>query len=111
MKREEFSQKIRTEAYERSGGKCEGCGAILKRGGFDYDHDKSAYFGGDATLSNCRVLCTACHHGKTSNRDVPVIAKSRRIRAREAGIKPRSRFAGSRDSPLKKKINGEVVKR
>jgi 5-methylcytosine-specific restriction protein A len=111
VKRDEFTRKVKTEAYERSGGRCENCGTILKPGGFDYDHDKTDYFLGRGVLENCRVLCTACHRTKTFTRDVPAIAKSRRIRAKQAGIKRRSRFAGSRDSPLKKRIDGTVVRR
>jgi 5-methylcytosine-specific restriction protein A len=113
VKREEFSRKVKTEAYERSGGKCESCGAILKPGGggHDFHHDKPAYFFGRGLLENCVVLCTGCHHRITVTRDVPAIAKSRRIRAKQAGIKRRSRFAGSRDSPLKKKIDGTVERR
>ena len=111
MKREEFSKRTRLEAFTRCGGRCEGCGCILKPNGFDYDHDKTAYFSGRGILENCRVLCTTCHDKKTFTRDVPTIAKSRRIRAKQAGIKRRSRFAGSRDSEWKKKIDGTVVRR
>ena len=111
MKRHEFSNRTRTEAYERSGGRCESCGGILRPGHFDYDHDKPAAFGGTATLDNCRVLCDECHGKKTYGRDIPAIAKSNRIRKREAGIKRKSRFQTSRGGPFKAKIGGGIVKR
>jgi 5-methylcytosine-specific restriction enzyme A len=68
--------------------------------------------GGEPTLENCAVLCTNCHGEKTAKVDVPTIAKSNRVRdAHRAAIKRRSRFAGSRDSRLKKKLDGTVVDR
>jgi hypothetical protein len=52
-------------------------------------------------LGNCRVLCLTCHRAKTSQKDVPRIAKAKRTRDVALGIrKPRSirtwrRFDGS----------------
>lgn len=109
--RHEFSKRTRLEAFTRCGGKCEACGSILRPGHVEYDHDKPAAFSGGNSLANCRVLCRGCHGEKTFQRDIPAIAKSNRIRAREAGIKKRSTFACSRDSKFKKKISGEVVRR
>lgn len=111
MKRDEFKKRTRIEAFTRCKGRCEGCGAILRPGHFDYDHDKPAAFGGEAVLENCRVLCDACHGAKTYKRDIPAVAKSNRIRAHRAGIRKKSRFPGSKDSPFKKKINGTVERR
>jgi 5-methylcytosine-specific restriction protein A len=110
-KREEFSRGIKGEAWARCGGRCEACGSIIKPGQAEYDHDKPAAFGGRGVGENCRVLCRSCHGSKTYGRDIPAIAKSNRIRARNAGIKRKSRFACSKDKPFKKKIGGEVVRR
>lgn len=109
--RREFSKRTRLEAWTRCGGRCEGCDAILRPGHFDYDHDKPAAFGGGASIENCRVLCMDCHRTKTGTRDIPAIAKSNRVRARQAGIKKKSKFACSKDSGWKKKVTGEVVPR
>jgi 5-methylcytosine-specific restriction protein A len=111
VKRDEFSKKTKLEAFTRCGGKCEACGSILKPGGFDYDHDTPAAFGGAAVVENCRVLCKPCHGGKTFGRDIPAIAKSNRVRARNAGIKRKSKFQTSRDGPFKAKIGGGVERR
>jgi 5-methylcytosine-specific restriction protein A len=111
MKRDEFTKRTRLEAFTRSGGKCEACGALLRPGGFAYDHDKPAAFGGDASLDNCRVLCNGCHGEKTFRTDIPRIAKSNRVRAKQAGIKRKSKFQTSRDGPFKAKIGGGVVRR
>lgn len=109
--REEFSKRTRLEAWTRCGGRCEGCGAILRPGHFDYDHHTPAAFGGRAVAENCRVLCKPCHGQKTYGRDIPAVAKSNRIRAHRAGIRRPSRFPGAKNSRWKKKIDGTVVER
>ncbi len=111
--RQEFSPKVKAQAFQRADGRCEGknCGARLTVGKFAYDHDRADDLGGEPTLENCKVLCLVCHKEKTRSFDMPRIAKGRRIRKREMGIKKRSSFACSRQSRWKKKINGEVVLR
>lgn len=111
--RREFSKKIKETAFARANGSCEGegCGARLTVGKYHYDHDLADDLGGEPVLENCRVLCTPCHKVKTRMHDMPLIAKGRRIRRREKGIKKRSTFACSRQSRWKKKITGEVVRR
>ena len=109
--REEFSKRTKLEAFERAQGKCEECGCLLRAGHFEYDHDKPAAFNGRATIGNCRVLCVGCHSHKTFGRDLPAIAKSNRIRAKEAGIKRQSKFACGKSSKWKRKVSGEVVPR
>jgi 5-methylcytosine-specific restriction protein A len=93
MSRREFSTKVKRLAFERAAGSCEGegCGAALTKGKFHYDHDIADFFRGEPTLSNCKVLCVACHDFKTRKKDIPAIAKTKRIQDREKGIrKPRS---------------------
>lgn len=114
MQRREFSKKIKLSAFERCKGFCEKCTAKLRPGQFEYDHDLSDAMGGEPTLENCVVACSACHKEKTTNQDVPLIAKSNRIRNRHQGIKKARRgrpMPGGRDSPFKIKMNGEIVRR
>ncbi len=113
MSRDEFSRKTKFDAFLRADGKCEGegCGLPFRGKRPEYDHILPAAFGGEATLANCMVLCRSCHVAKTTKRDMPAIAKSNRIRKREAGLKKRSTFAASRDSKWKKRIDGSVVRR
>lgn len=87
MKREEFSKKVRAEAFLRCGGKCEKCEAFLKVGEAEYDHVIPYYFTQDSSLPNCQVLCTPCHRGagaKTAD-DQRDIAKSKRIWLKHTG--------------------------
>ena len=103
--RREFTNRIKLEAHQRAKGCCELCnsGVKLLVGDIFYDHRIPDGLGGEPTLENCQVLCRSHHDIKTRKADVPAIAKSKRIRMREAGIKKRSTFRGWR------KMNGDLV--
>ena len=87
--RREFPTKVRVAAWDRCGGKCEGCSAKLFPGKFAYDHELPDGLGGEPVLSNCRVLCDACHGAKTAKRDVPSMAKADRSKAKHVGARTR----------------------
>ena len=87
-KRVEFTKATKLAAWKRSLGRCEQCGCLLAGKVPHYDHINPETFSHDAELSNCQVLCVECHDHKTNGTDKPAIAKSNRIRARHAGIKP-----------------------
>ena len=112
MTRREFSKKPRFAAFQRAQGRCEECTARLVPGAYQYDHVTADGLDGDPTLENCRVLCRSCHGAKTV-KDVRQIAKSERQKAVHLGAKSRRGrpFPGGRDSPLKRKISGKVVRR
>jgi 5-methylcytosine-specific restriction protein A len=90
MPRAEFSKTTKVAAFRRANGVCEteGCTALLMPGKFAFDHRNPSEFSGDNSLENCQCLCLAHHVEKTAKQDIPAIAKSNRIRARTAGIKP-----------------------
>jgi 5-methylcytosine-specific restriction endonuclease McrA len=98
--RRNFPDKVKALAFERARGHCEKCSARLYVGKFAYDHVLADALGGEPILSNCEVLCSACHGVKTRRGDVPAIAKVKRVRARHIGVKKQSSFpkppAGSR---------------
>ena len=85
--RAEFSKATKLAAYRRAMGRCERCSGLLTPGKFHYDHRNPVAFAGSDHLENCQVLCLGCHNHKTGKQDIPAIAKSNRIRAREAGIR------------------------
>lgn len=89
MSRSEFKKAVKDAAWKRCGGRCEGCTAKLYPGKYDYDHDRADGLGGEPTLENCKVLCTACHHIKTVEYDRPIMQKADNIRAKHLGIKPK----------------------
>ncbi len=108
MSRREFSKAVMREAFARAKGNCERCTAFLYVGKYQFDHIIADSIGGEPTLDNCAVLCSACHDEKTRTLDTPRAAKTKRQHLAHIGAKPRSRFPGSRQSGLKKKLNGSV---
>lgn len=111
--RREFPAKVMLAAFERAKDKCESCGAPLTVGKFHYDHVIPDAMGGTPTLENCAVLCVGCHSAKTGKRDIPTIAKMKRQRAKHIGAFAKSGrpMPGSKASPFKRKINGQVERR
>lgn len=97
--RREFSKQVRRDAFLRANGCCEGwlpngtiCGAKLTIGKYHYDHVIPDAHGGEPVLSNCAVICIACHKYKTAKHDVPAIAKTKRIQDRHIGIRKPSQL-------------------
>ena len=109
--RRNFPDKVKAQAFERAAGRCESCTAKLFPGNVHYDHVIPDALGGEPTLDNCEALCKACHGVKTRTRDVPSIAKVKRIRLKNFGGRKRSTFACSRDTPWKRTIDGRTVPR
>lgn len=127
MPRKEFSARVKHAAWERANGYCEGqvlqwidgelttkrCNAPIDIGNFHYDHIDPDWFGADERdqLSNCQVLCRACHVGKTKN-DIARIAKAKRIIRKRIKAKRTGRpMLGSRQSGWKKTFNHGWVRR
>ena len=90
--RREFPAKVMVAAFKRAAGRCEKCTARLHVGKFAYDHIIPDQLGGEPTLENCQVICTACHSVKTRTKDVPAIAKAKRQERGRLGIKKPSTF-------------------
>lgn len=111
--RQEFPRSVKAAAFLRANGRCEDCTARLVPGKFQYDHDLADGLGGLPTLENCVVRCSACHGAKTASRDVPQIAKLKRVRDNHAGARTPSRspLPFGRSSPLKRKMDGSIVRR
>lgn len=112
--RREFPQSVKLAAWQRSKGHCDSCGIKIVAGnGPNYDHRIADGLGGEPTMENCDVLCRNCHGAKTAERDVPAIAKAKRIEKRAAGAeRRRSRpIPGSKASGLRKKMDGTVERR
>ncbi len=110
MARREFSKSVKVAAFHRSGGYCEDCGAKLFPGSVEYDHSQEDFFGGEPTLHNCRCICKTCHRSKTTA-SAPVMAKTRRQEAKNAGIRKPSSMPGSRASKWKRTMDGRTVLR
>lgn len=83
----EFSAKVRDQAAQRAGERCQSCKCDLRGKARHFDHILPAALGGEATLANCAVLCVACHAEKTAKQDVPRIRKADRQRRADNGAK------------------------
>ncbi len=103
-RRREFPVDVKRKAARRASGRCELCTAPLSYGAYHYDHILPDALGGEPVLSNCMVLCLTCHRHKTTRKDTPKIAKSRRITDRALGIKPHRTITQWR------KFNGQIVR-
>lgn len=103
MTRREFPAKVKMAAFKRAKYRCEDCGAPLIAGKFHYDHDIPDGLTGEPTLENCVVRCLNCHGVKTREKDIPTIAKAKRVQAKHIGAKKAKRKMAYR------KFNGEIV--
>lgn len=103
--------RVKLRIWEREGGRCWLTGRKIMPGDvYDFDHKTALCNGGTHSEDNLAPALRAAHRIKTAG-DVKQKAKSARIRARHAGIKKPSRMAGSRDSNVRKRLDGTVVYR
>jgi len=91
--RVEFTTKVKVTAFTRAKGRCDEC--TVRVIAPEYDHRVPLAMGGESTLENCVVLCRTCHALKTTQQDIPRIAKSKRIEAKHRGAKrgPKQKIA------------------
>lgn len=124
MNRREFSASVKRAALDRAQGQCEAVGAVYElppgsrctealSSGVEFDHYPiRAVDGGDNSLGNCVAVCRTCHRYKTRTFDIPMVAKSRRIRAKAATTwRPARRFSTNRMGPFRRRIDGTVEPR
>ncbi|WAJ27583.1 hypothetical protein [Antarcticirhabdus aurantiaca] len=120
MARREFTPKVYAQIVHRAMGgdggiACEGCGLVLGKKPYHVDHtipdalqvDKSR----ELTAADGKLLGVECCHKPKTKVDVGDIARAKRREAKHLGFEKRSRFAGSRASGVKKKMDGRVVDR
>ena len=79
---------------------------------WDGDHEIPHALGGSDDPPNYRPLCLPCHRKKTFTKDIPAIAKMKRVCDRHHGVKRSSTpMPFGKRSKWKKKLSGEVVPR
>jgi 5-methylcytosine-specific restriction endonuclease McrA len=103
--------RVKDRIAQKSDDYCQQC--ARKIGGRlrgEFDHVIPLCLGGQHRESNLALVCNECHLGKT-RLDVKLKAKVARVRKRHLGIKKPSRFACSRTSKFKKRLDGTVVLR
>jgi hypothetical protein len=112
-RRRRLSTRERLDLFLAARGRCQRCSWSLTPGTrWEVDHVIPLALGGRDATDNMQVLCSPCHGGKTRECDVPAIAKTARIRARQSGAwRTRRPMQGGRQSQWKKTIDGRVVER
>lgn len=103
--------RVKLRVFERHNGICYLSGRKIMPGDkWELEHIKALSLGGEHRESNMAPALVAAHKVKTKE-DRRQKAKSDKIRKRHLGIRPKSKFPCSKDSPFKKKIGGAVVPR
>ncbi len=65
--------------------RCQECTAPLGAGNINYDHVIPWKLSHDSSIDNCQVLCNTCDDAKTYGVDLPMLARSDRVRDRHIG--------------------------
>ena len=103
--------RVRLRVFERYDGICHLSGRKIAAGElWDCDHVKALVNGGEHRESNLAPAIRDKHCEKTAE-DVAEKSTVRRKALAHRGIRKRSSFACSKDSPFKKKLDGSVVRR
>ena len=112
--RRRISTRERADIFLRHGGHCALCGGSIMPGdGWDVHHATPLELGGEDGGDNLVPAHRACHRHHTASEDVPRIRKAQRQQAKHLGFRAPSRtpLPFGRRSPLRKKINGQIVRR
>ncbi len=107
--RRALTQKQKAEVLRRQKDRCADCGKALVSGLYQFDHIQALEHGGDNAMDNWRALCTKPCHADKTKRDHGDNAKVRAVRFGKARKGPP--MMGSRNSPWKRLMSGEAVRR
>lgn len=108
MTRRRLSAKAKAEIFQAADGLCHICGGKIFKT-WEVEHVRALAMGGTDTIDNMRPAHPVCHADKTRTKDIPAIAKAKRLERRHVfGIKPPSRFQCARSGPFKQKIGGGI---
>jgi 5-methylcytosine-specific restriction enzyme A len=86
MTRRTISTTKRVKLLADHGEACAGCRISLQGRPWHLDHTIPLAMGGDDEPRNWQPLCVQCHADKTG-KDVPAIAKAKRVEARHKGAR------------------------
>lgn len=107
MTRQRLSARERERCYDSNEGRCHICGRPIHRGeAWDVSHPIPLAAGGEDVPENRKPAHRKCHQEWTAKVDAPLIAKTRRQRQKDKGIRPQSSrpMPGSRASGWKHRL-------
>jgi len=105
--------RVRLRLFESAAGRCQACTRKISPGdSWQADHIVALVNGGANAEGNLQVLCGWCHKAKSAD-DVAEKSRTARIRAKHAGIKPKTSrpMPGSKASGWRIKMNGTRERR
>lgn len=104
--------RVRLRVWERCHGRCGRCDRIIRAGEkWTLEHVIALINGGANAETNLDLTCCNCLPAKNAA-DVAEKSLIARKRSKHLGIKPKSRpMPGSKNSPWKRSMNGEVSRR
>lgn len=108
IKRTPLNQRQKEVLWNRQNGLCRACHAPLKPGQFEDDHVLALIDGGTNILGNRALTCIPCHKAKSAKEHS---ANSKAKRLKYGRTRKGRPMDGSRDSPLKKHMDGSVSRR
>lgn len=109
--RRALSPMRRLAVFEKSGGRCHICERRIQVGErWELEHVRPLALGGADDETNMAPAHVKCHAVKTKA-DNASWTKAKRQAAKHRGIRKRSTFACSRDTPWKRTIDGRTVPR
>jgi 5-methylcytosine-specific restriction protein A len=112
--RRPLSTTKRVKLFEAAGGICHICGGKIYGKGWDVEHVIPLALGGADDASNMRPAHKDCHGTKTKA-DNASWSKAKRMKARDIGIRPPSKWRkpmpGSKASGWKKPFNKSAERR
>jgi 5-methylcytosine-specific restriction enzyme A len=104
-------RRVRARVFDKYDGRCYLSGRKIMVGDkWEAEHILALSLGGEHRESNLAPALVGAHKIKTKS-DRRIKAKNDRVRKRHIGIRKPSKFACSRNSKWKKKIDGSVVLR
>ena len=106
-------QLVLLRLYAKQNGLCAcGCGRVMsfERDVIECDHIVTLIDGGENRESNLQLMLQEHHRVKTSG-EATVRSAERRHKAKAFSSLRKPSFPTNRNGPLKKKMNGEVVRR
>jgi 5-methylcytosine-specific restriction endonuclease McrA len=108
MKRTPLNMRQKQLLWDKQKGLCRSCYEPLKADSFEDDHHLALIDGGTNELQNRRLICIPCHKAKSA---LEHKANSKAKRLKYGRTRKSRPMDGSRDSPLKKHMDGSVSRR